>query len=431
MLRSATYVVTAVGALVAMNFSAVPALADVQHHAVVSENPVDITPHVLDGSVDAVVAAGNRIVVAGEFSQVRNAASGSPVIQRTNIFAYDAATGQIDTSFTPQVDGAIYSLEEGPDDTVYLGGVFGTVNGQTTRRLARMNLSDGSISSEFTRSRIDYGTVNAIVRRGANLYIGGRFNSITDQVTGAQRFALARLDSDTGAVDAGFDIRPSSPRSGTLLVKDLAVDAADSRMVIDGTFTQVNDQPRYQIAMIDLGPTASLSSWSTHQYGNTCSPNNDTYMRGIDFAPDGSYFVVVTTGGGGYGTTGLCTSAARWESDRVGSKQDPTWVNYTGGDSLLSVSVTGAAVYVGGHQRWMDNPLGNNSKGDANAVDRLGIAAIHPTTGKSADIPWNPTRTLGAGAGALVATDDGLLIGSDTDQLGHEYHGRIGMFPLP
>lgn len=231
-------------------------------------------------------------------------------------------------------------------------------------------------------------------------------------------------------MDAGFDIRISHPRRGSLLVKSMAVDSGNAKMVIDGTFTQVNGESRYQIAMIDLGVTATLSTWSTDRYGDTCAPEYDTYMRQIDFSPDGSYFVVVTAGGYGFGNTVLCDTAARWETNRTGTGQEPTWANYTGGDSLLSVSVTGVAVYVGGHQRWMDNPYGNDGPAPG-AVSREGIAAIHPTTGRAVDIPWNPTRTLGHGAEALVATPNSLLVGSDTDQLGGEYHGRIGEFPLP
>jgi hypothetical protein len=34
------------------------------------------------------------------------------------------------------------------------------------------------------------------------------------------------------------------------------------------------------------------------------------------------------------------------------------------------------------------------------------------------------------GVRALVTTPKGLLVGSDTDQLGREYHGRLGMFLL-
>jgi hypothetical protein len=149
----------------------------------------------------------------------------------------------------------------------------------------------------------------------------------------------------------------------------------------------------------------------------------------MDFAPDGSYFVVVTTGSYG-GTSQLCDSAARWETNKTGAGQAPTWVNYTGGDTLLSVAVTGAAVYVGGHQRWQNNPQGRDFAGPG-AVSREGLAALNPSsTGKGLALSWNPTRTRGHGVEALVATPTGLWVGSDTDQLGKEYHGRIGFFPL-
>jgi len=405
-------------------------MADIQHSTVVSANPVDTTPHVLDGVVNAIAVVGQKVIVGGEFTQVRNAAANSQTISRTNLFAYDRMTGQIDQNFVPQVDGVVSSLETGANGTVYVGGLFNTVNGQTARRLTQLNVANGTRNQTFTRAQVNFGDIFTIVRRANHLYIGGRFDTVTDTVTGAQRHILARLDAESGAIDTNFNITVSEPRSGSLLVKDLAVDPANTKLVIDGTFTKINGEGRYQIAVINLGVTPSLSGWETHKYGNTCDPEYDTYLRGIDFSPDGSYFVVVTAGGAGYGTTGLCTSVARWESNRTGIHQEPTWVNYTGGDSLLSVSVTGAAIYAGGHQRWMDNPQGYDSEGPG-AVPRPGIAAIHPTTGKSADIPWNPTRARGAGAGILVATPNSLLVGGDTDQLGGEFHGRIGEFPLP
>lgn len=74
----------------------------------------------------------------------------------------------------------------------------------------------------------------------------------------------------------------------------------------------------------------------------------------VGFSPDGRYFVVVTTGG--YSSEGaLCDSASRWESAQRGSGLQPTWVDRTGGDTLTDVAITDAVVYVGGHQRWMNN----------------------------------------------------------------------------
>ncbi len=150
-------------------------------------------------------------------------------------------------------------------------------------------------------------------------------------------------------------------------------------------------------------------------------------MRDVDIAPDGSYFAVVTSGSYGGGPPALCDTVARWETNVDGPDQQPTWVDYTGGDTLTSVALTGTAIYAGGHQRWMNNPFVGDAEGPG-AVARSGIAAVDPANG----IPfsWNPGRARGAGAFALTATTRGLYVGSDTEQLGGETHRRLGMFPV-
>ncbi|HMJ76181.1 MAG TPA: DUF4214 domain-containing protein, partial [Iamia sp.] len=134
---------------------------------------------------------------------------------------------------------------------------------------------------------------------------------------------------------------------------------------------------------------------------------------------------VVTTGGPG-GTSKLCDSATRWETIDDGTAT-PTWVNWTGGDSLTSVAVTGAAVYVAGHNRWLDNPKGTDTAGPG-AVVRTGIGALSPTTGKA--LSWNPGRERGLVAPRLVATAEGLYVLSDSDKFAGEYHPRITYLTL-
>ncbi|GAA4485861.1 hypothetical protein GCM10023191_011080 [Actinoallomurus oryzae] len=400
--------------------AAVPAAqADIAQSAVVSQNPVNTTPNVTDGTVRAIAVVGSKVVVAGNFDHVKNAGS-STTIARHNIFAFDAKTGKVDTKFVPKVDGTVYALQPGTSSTVYVGGSFTNTNGVGLGSLTRLSVTTGKAVSGFN-ARVGHGLVFTMVRRGSHLYIGGEFTKLA----GKAHSPLARVDATTGK-DTGLNLSVTTPRSGALKVYRLAVDPADKHLVIDGTFTQVAGKRRYQIAMINTSGTPTLSSWATERYATPCSSSFDTYMRGIDFAPDGSYFVVVTTGAP-HGTTQLCDSAARWETNKTGAGQNPTWVNWTGGDTLLSVSVTGKAVYVGGHQRWMDNPQGHDSAGPG-AVSRPGIAALNPTGGKA--LSWNPTRTRGHGVETLVATSSGLYVGSDTDELGHEYHGRIGEFPL-
>jgi hypothetical protein len=86
-------------------------------------------------------------------------------------------------------------------------------------------------------------------------------------------------------------------------------------------------------------------------------------------------------------------------------------------------------VYLGGHQRYFDNPYGTDAKGPGpGAVSRPGIGAVSPRTGRA--LPWNPTRDRGVGVRVFIPVPRGLLVGSDTDQLGKEYHGRVGMFPM-
>src|SRR5699024_2943932 len=125
-----------------------------------------------------------------------------------------------------------------------------------------------------------------------------------------------------------------------------------------------------------------------------------------------------------------CDTASRWESDVTGTDVQPTWVDYTGGDTLLSVEVTESAIYVGGHQRWQNNSFAADRVGPG-AVARPGVAALDPVNGLP--FSWNPMRIpRGEGALELVATDAGLWLGSDTEFIGNRKYRRerVAFFPL-
>ena len=189
-----------------------------------------------------------------------------------------------------------------------------------------------------------------------------------------------------------------------------------SKLVAIGNFRKVDGLVHDQIAMWDLGADgATVRDWRTLRYEPPCLEKKyDSYVRDVEISPDGSYFVVVTTGGHRVGS--LCDAAARWETSDSGQAVEPTWVDYTGADSLLSTAVTGEVVYVGGHQRWLNNGLGRDNPGQG-AVPRPGVAALDPQTG--VPLAWNPGRhPRGLGAVALHATPTGLWMGSDTSYVG-------------
>ncbi len=397
-----------------------PASADIAQPSVVSTNPVDFTPHVLDGTVWSMAVVGDTVVVGGAFTKVTDS-SRRNTYARKNIFAFGLNDGVI-RPFAPVVDGAVYALATGADNTVYAGGAFKTANGTAQRGLARFNLAGQRISG-FT-AKINWGDVRSLQARGPRLYVSGTFSA----VNGVNRTALARLNAATGAVDTGFDARLTAPGLSRARVEHFDISPDGRRLVAIGAILRAGGYDRTQLAMFDVsGSSAILLNWYTDAYKPQCMKGFDTYLRQVKFAPDGSYFVVAATGRAS-SPTSLCDSAARFETGGTG-RHNPTWVQRTGGDSLYAVAVTGSAVYLGGHQRYFDNPYGSDAKGPGpGAVARPGIGAVHPRTGRA--LPWNPTRDRGVGIRVFVVVPRGLLVGSDTDQLGREYHGRIGFFPV-
>src|SRR5690606_9670782 len=204
-----------------------PAHADLAHPKVVSADPVDITPHVLDGTVRAIAVVGSTVVVGGNFGRVREAGKGRSPVARDGLFAYDLTTGKINTTFHPKVDGTVYALQPGPGGTVYVGGRFKNVGSITTGPLTQLRVPSGKVVSSFDPG-VPWGRITSMVRRSDRLYVGGTFTRVGKE----ERTGLARLDAATGAVDPAFDITLSRPRAGTLKVANLIVNPQDTRMVI-------------------------------------------------------------------------------------------------------------------------------------------------------------------------------------------------------
>ena len=124
----------------------------------------------------------------------------------------------------------------------------------------------------------------------------------------------------------------------------------------------------------------------------------------------------------------LCDATARFNTN-VAAPVRPAWINYTGGDTLHSVAVTTAAVYIQGHQRWVSSTGVGCTPG---CFAREGIAALAPATG--AALTWNPGKERGVGGKDLLLTSApaGLWVASDTDLIGNprESHQDLAFLPL-
>ena len=416
-------------ALAASLLTAMPAAAVQEpHSAVVSPDPADWTPQIEDGQVNAVLQVGTKVIVGGTFTTVRRAGT-SAFLTRNYLFAFDMHTGVIDPNFVPVLDRSVEALTLAPDGTsVFVGGDFSTVNGASYKKLVRLRIADGSVVTPFKANA--GALVQDLAFRNGWLYVSGKFTTIKSTA----RSGMARLDPTTGNVDANFNLPFTNPLRGTLGIQEFDVSADGTKLVAVGNFSKVAGLDRIQIAVLDVGVTpAAVSNWQTSDYPvyvpnsttTWCSSSFSTYMRDVDIDPTGTYFAVVTTGA--FRANRLCDTAARWELGATGPNQHPTWVDWSGGDTSWSVSVTGTAVYVGGHFRWWNNPYSGDSAGPG-AVAREGIVALDPINGLP--FSWNPGHDRGVGIFAMPATAEGLWAGSDTDFAGGEFHMKLKFFPV-
>ncbi len=187
------------------------------------------------------------ILAGGAFSTY----SGEPIAHLARLFS----DGTPDTTFRPDINGAVRALARASDGALLIGGDFTSVGGRTRRRVARL-LSEGTLDARFDPGEGPNSTVFQIgILPGGRVLIGGQFSD----VAGVGLGYLCRLDS-LGLPDTGYLARINSP------VNALAVQP-DGRVVIGGQFTQVNGSPATRISRLladgstdpgfDVGPGAN------------------------------------------------------------------------------------------------------------------------------------------------------------------------------
>ena len=400
--------------------TAVGASAD----TIVEEAPATGTPHVLDGSVRVVLRVGDRIVVGGEFTEVREFGR-SLVLKRKNLFAFDPATGEIDESFVPNPDAIVHALEPAANGQgVYVGGEFTRIGGGEHPRLALVQLADGGVVPGFDAGRSGKvaGKVKDLALHDGRLWVAGAFTHIDGQPQGQ----LATVDPVTGTYLPFMSLAVTGQHNGGFTTVS-NIDVSGNRLLASGNFRRVDGKRRQQLVMLSTGGAqAAVTRFRTRFFEARCRPLWNSYVEGVDFSPDGSFFVVATTGGDRL-DLGPCDATMRFEARATGRNVKYSWLDMTGGDSSYSVTTTNSVVYVGGHARYQNNTHGDNEAGPG-AVPRPGIAALSAVNGLP--LPWNPTREpRGQGVFALLLEPEGLWLGSDTEVIADQVRPRLALLP--
>lgn len=448
--------IAAGAAAITVAMPASSAMAAVLHEGVVDRSAVANTPSLVPTTyanghphVDAIDQLGSTMYAGGLFDKVSKA-DGSQQVVRNNFFAFNASTGAVNENITPNVNGQVWAVEA-VGDSVYVGGTFSSVNGVARKALVKLNATTGAVDPAFDAG-FGTGMVTDLEMVGTRLFVAGSVGS-----------KLMALNPTTGARTSYINLGIKDPllgsRGGAAVFK-FAVDPAKSKLVAVGNFRTVGATQgnRLRAFMADLGLTsAKLNPWYYQPLANTNNCSSDQvgdarripHLQGVDFSPAGDYFVVAATGrnpatnadwetkGDGKGGM-ICDAVARFETN-VPSPIEPTWVNYTGGDSVWAVAATGAAVYAQGHFKYLDNKYGYRSGGvdkpAPTAVVRYGVGAIDSVTGTA--LGWNPVKPAKQGGKEFLATQatpttqGGLWIVSDSQEFNGKPRYGIAFTPLP
>lgn len=405
----------------------------------VQPKPAAYTPSLAttntDGSVEVVrqlTPCGNTMYAAGRFTLINQVAPVTATLTRNNAFSFSATTGQV-TAWDPNVNGQVNSIAVSADcSTVYLGGSFTSVGGVAVKNIAAVNASTGAVISTFAHS-VTGKVNNLVMTKLGHLLVGGTFSSIN----GSTRKYLASLDPTTGIDDGYVDLNVSgnyvyTQQDGRTSVANqtqiynMQVSPDGNNLLAEGVFTSVGGQGRRQIFMADLGPSsATVDPWYSTEFDQNCYVTEPFYLQAASWSPDMTHVYVVTTGykpasGLGFFTTdprfGLCDAVAAFPATSA-PLLSHSWINYTGCDSLFATAADASTVYVGGHERWANNPNQCDNNYNGTAVTSAGMGGYDAATGNVL-VSSNPSvgkyqRSRGQGADDEIVTSQGLWIASD------------------
>ena len=184
------------------------------------------------------IQSDGKILLGGTFTTYNGTARGR--IARVN------TDGSLDTTFLNTGAGAsswVTSMAIQPDGKIIIGGDFGTYNGTSRLRIARLN-TDGSLDTTFAATGAGPGALlrTMALQSDGKVIIGGQFGTFD----GTTRGRLARLNTD-GTLDTTFLNTGAGASSNVYTV---AIQS-DGKIIIGGDFTTYNGTARGRIARVN------------------------------------------------------------------------------------------------------------------------------------------------------------------------------------
>lgn len=337
--RSMGLFVSGVAVATGLSFAAFPGVAQADtlpttpgENATVSNDPLPTVQ--VDGVVWSQTVIGNTVYVGGNFQTARpaGAAPGENTTPRAYILAYDITTGELINSFAPTLNGQVHGLAASPDGSrVYVVGDFTNVNGVNRYRAAALNPSTGALITSFSPGF--NARVKTVVATNDTVYFGGIFTN----VSGSTRTRLAAVRASNGTV---LDWNATATGGGNQ-VTSLVLTPDNSKLVVGGSFTQLNGATIYGLGAVDPATGANVQWDAQNLIKNAGTKAGITSLYASGNAVYGTGYVFGQEAGIPKGNLEGIFSA----DPNTGAIN---WVNSCHGDNY-GVYATGGVVYGVGH----------------------------------------------------------------------------------
>ncbi|MDQ0079666.1 chitodextrinase, partial [Arthrobacter oryzae] len=373
--------------------------ADPANPATPATVTADALPTVqIDGVVWQQVIVGNTVYAVGNFSSARpaGAAPGTQTVPRSNMLAYNLATGVLDTTFAPVLNAQALTVAVSPDGSrVYVGGSFTTVNGATAYRVAALYPAGSPNAGQMIPGFQPYvdSRVNAIVATDTAVYLGGWFNAVGTQA----RTKLGAVSASTGAPLAWAPVTANGNVTAMVLTPD------KNKIVVGGNFTTLNgsSNPGYGLGAVDLAAGASLP-WAANSVVRNAGP--EAGITSLTADGENVYGTGYTFGGGG-----------RLEGTFSARGTDGTlnWIEDCHGDTY-GVAPVGDVIYTVSHAHFCGN-IGAFPQPDPWAF-HPGMAFSKNATGIITRDPLGYFNFAGNPRPSLLTWFPDLAVGSFTGQ---------------
>ncbi len=342
----------------------------------------------------AIVPTTAGVVLGGEFTSAGGVVS-------PGVALIDLTTGRADPAFTGSQDGMVLDMVKTADGQgAYLGGDFGTVDGQSHPNIVKIDALTGAVDESFKAK--PNSDVWQMSLAGGSLYVGGKFKRIGS----VARLHSAKLDPATGAVDAAWKadtVGPTGKLRAGGMVMGIQATPDGSKVFVAGPFTTLNGvSVTGGIAVVD-GVTGAFTA---RQIGGVqgCSAVGPWINR-LYLSDDGLRL---------YGGDVCPDYIYQWDTVNLGTPTNPTgliWRTKCNGGMQGRLEVNGH-FYYGTHG-------GNKGSGGAcsaypggpNVTTQQRFWVFSSSDGYL--LPYAPEFDSPMGVWSFASSPQGLLVGGD------------------